>query len=83
MTELSSEKHTPDNEQVEVTSAVSTAPRLSVTTGDPEFIAALGIVVSAFVDIGFGISAADLALRAANDNRDLITIASEFHGKRS
>ncbi|WP_212523872.1 hypothetical protein [Actibacterium sp. MT2.3-13A] len=46
-----------------------------------EFTEALGIIVSAFVDLGFGASAAHYATRVANDNRRLIAIAEEFQRK--
>lgn len=62
------------------------SPQSNVTPGwrppeGAEFVSALGTVVSAFVDLGFGASAAHLAKRAANDNRRLFAIASEFHRK--
>lgn len=40
-----------------------------------DFTAALGIVVAAFVDLGFGESAAQHAERAANDNTNIASLA--------
>lgn len=51
-----------------------------ITAENPEFTAALSAIVSAFVDLGFGASAAQYARRAANEPRRLIEIAEEFHG---
>lgn len=82
MTKLGSIERTPNSEHVEVANALGPIPPFSINATDPEFIATLGVIVSAFVDIGFGISAADLALRAANDNHDLIAIASDFNCER-
>ena len=48
---------------------------------NPKFVAALGVIVTAFVDLGFGSSATHHAARPANDNRRLIEIAREFHKK--
>lgn len=49
----------------------------------PDLEEALGIIVSAFVDIGFGVSAVQQAENAANDNRDLIRIAADFPAQSS
>ena len=43
-----------------------------------EVAAALGIIVSAFVDLGFGASAAHHALSAANRNHSWKTLADDF-----
>ena len=43
-----------------------------------EITAALGIIVSAFVDLGFGASAAHHALSAANRNHSWKTLADDF-----
>lgn len=47
-------------------------------SANPEFIAALGIIVTAFVDLGFGVSPADHAKRAANDNWRIRQIVEDF-----
>ena len=49
---------------------------------DSDHAAALGIIVSAFVDFGFGSSAAQQILRAANDNRRLLTLVDNFRRSR-
>lgn len=43
-----------------------------------EVVAALGIIVSAFVDLGFGASAAHHVLSAANRNQTWKTLADDF-----
>lgn len=43
-----------------------------------EVTAAIGIIVSAFVDLGFGASAAHHALSAANRNHSWKTLAGDF-----
>jgi len=43
-----------------------------------EVTVALGQIISAFVDLGFGNSAAQQSQRAANDNRCLQTLAEEL-----
>jgi hypothetical protein len=55
----------------------------SINAEDPEFIAALGIIVSAFVDLGFGVSAEQQVSRIANDNQDLIRLAANFPNQSS
>lgn len=43
-----------------------------------EHVAALQTIVWAFVDLGFGSSAAQQALRPANENRPLLALADSF-----
>ena len=45
----------------------------------PDSAAALKEVMTAFVDLGFGVSPTQRALNAANDNRSLLELASNFH----
>ena len=44
----------------------------------PELATALNLIVSAFVDLGFGASASQQTLRAANDNRQIRELAENF-----
>lgn len=83
MTDMGSSNHMPPSPQSEVSNSPGTPPPEPVAPDDPKFVEALGVIVSAFVDIGFGVSAAQHATQAANDNRDLIAIASEFHSELS
>lgn len=43
-----------------------------------EHATALAVIIVAFVDLGFGSSATKQTLRAANDNRRLVTLADDF-----
>ena len=45
---------------------------------DPEVSSSLEVIISAFVDIGFGASAPQQAQRAANDNAPMKAIAEDF-----
>ena len=60
------------------TSAAAQAGADKLKLGSSELSDALEMVVSAFVDLGFGASAVHLAQRAANDNYHLKTIAEDF-----
>lgn len=46
---------------------------------DSEFRAALGVIMSAFVDLGFGVSAIQQARRTANADRQIKTLVEAFH----
>ncbi|NDW34427.1 hypothetical protein [Salipiger sp. PrR007] len=83
MTEIGSSSHNPISPEPVVANAPDTPGPAPIEQGDPEFIAALGIIVSAFVDLGFGVSAAQQAQRAANENRNLVRIAADFPNQSS
>ena len=59
-----------------VDQAPSNLDRLALENA--EVAAAIGIIVSAFVDLGFGASAAHHALSAANRNHSWRTLADDF-----
>ncbi|MGY3436733.1 hypothetical protein ACW9UM_00335 [Marinovum sp. KMM 9989] len=57
--------------------AVSACPS-SEELNDPHWSAAVRQIMTAFVEVGFGVSAAQHALTAANKNRRLQTLAEDF-----
>lgn len=83
MTDIGSSNHIPISPMRVVANAPDTPGPAPIEQNDPEFIAALGIIVSAFVDLGFGVSAAQQAKRAANDNRNLIGMAADLSNQSS
>lgn len=78
MSSAGSKNHITSPIGLEVANSPTTRAPSVAKTDDPDLIEALGIIVSAFVDLGFGVSAVQQAKNAANDNRDLIQIATDF-----
>lgn len=79
----SSKDHSSSFQELEVANPSAPSAASSHSSGDPYVLEALGIIVSAFVDLGFGVSAVQQAKNAANDNRDLIRIAADFPARPS
>lgn len=55
--------------------------RVDALIAHPAFVAELRHIVVAFVDLGFGSSAAQLAARPANDNRAMNAVIEDFYCK--
>lgn len=83
MSSAGSTNHTASTEKMEEANS-PTARAPSVRKSDAtDLTEPLGIIMSAFVDLGFGVSAAQQAKDAANDNRDLVQIAADFPSQSS
>ncbi len=52
-------------------------PPYGTTLLNSDFMTALSTIVSAFVDLGFGVSAAQQAKRSANDNSNIASLAAD------
>lgn len=83
MIELGSSNHIPNSPERVVANAPDIPGPTPIERDDPEFISALGIIVSAFVDLGLGVSAAQQAQRAANEDQNLVRIAADFPNQSS
>ena len=79
----SSKDHTLSFRELEVANPSALSVASTRSSGDPYVLETFGIIVSAFVDLGFGVSAVQQAENAANDNRDLIRIAADFPAQSS